>query len=1003
MLRNVKIGTRLFALAAGLIVMMLTLMLVGMSGTRGVNDRLQGVIDKATLVGQEIDLARSAQLHFKMQIEEWKNVLLSGRDAASYDRHFEAFKTEESDVQTGLVTLQALLQSAGGDTTAVKALTTQHTDLGAQYRTALARFDRRNPGTAVIVDSLVRGIDRATSEGFDSVVAQARTSADQALALESTKADSSYARMRAFFILLLVVTIVAAGFAAVMIIRGITGPVAKAVDLAQRVAAGDLETGIEVNGRDEISQLQVALRDMTLRLRDTIAQVRAGAEALSSAAGQVSATASALSQGTSEQAASVEETTAGLEEMSASITQNAENAGQTEQMALKGGRDAAESGAAVQQTVGAMATIAEKISIIEDIAYQTNLLALNAAIEAARAGEHGRGFAVVATEVRKLAERSQVAATEINRLASDSVTQAERSGERLAELVPNIRKTAELVQEVAAASREQASGVTQINRAMGQMDQVTQRNASAAEQLASTAEELSSQARGLQQLVAVFRVGDADTTQTARRHRRHGSTRPGATRCRCGRPMRAAMARRWPVSAATTTTPGSQPDHADRDPVPDLCRGRRGVRRRHSPGEGDHRVRHGDDGAARAGVHPRRDQSARQRGAGRGPGGEVRPRQRRGHPAQLHRDRRSPPRGRHHGDGHRGRPRHPGCRAGARRHRARAVLRDRGAHRLAGRPGPHRQALPAAARHRQAARGCGGSGRRGVSGAALAANELPGLTDREFALFQQLIHREAGIFLADTKRALLIGRLARRVRELGLTTYLDYHRRAVEDPAELVLLLDAIATNETSFFREPLQFDMLADRLCPAWEDEAAAGQRPRRLRIWSAACSTGEEPYTLAMVLHDRLGKAGWSIEISASDLSTRVLAKARAGIWRLDKTAVIPTELRRRYLLRGTGPEEGRAKAGPLIRNLISFSRVNLRDASWPVSGPFDAIFCRNVLIYFDAPSRHAVLTRLMNQLVPGGYLFLGHAESLLGMSDRVRSLMPAVYKVAGAGVSA
>ena len=510
MLRSVKIGVRLFGLAAGLIVMMLALTLVGLNGASGVNTRLQGVVDKATTITQEIDLARSAQVHFKVQVQEWKNVLLRGHDQAAYDKHFNGFKDEEAQVQTGLATLNSLLRSTNADTTTVNALMAQHAELGARYRDALTHYDRRNPNAAHIVDSLVRGMDRAPTESFDAIVTQSRTDADGVLAQESSKADASYSRMRLGFIILLLVTIIAASLTSLTIIRGITQPVGKAVELAQAVAAGDLEATITVDGRDEIGQLQVALRDMTLRLRDTIAQVRSGAEALSAAAGQVSATAQTLSQGTSEQAASVEETTAGLEEMSASITQNAENAGQTEQMALKGGRDAAESGAAVEQTVGAMTTIAEKISIIEDIAYQTNLLALNAAIKAARAGEHGRGFAVVATEVRKLAERSQVAATEINRLAGDSVTQAEKSGVRLAELVPAIRKTAELVQEVAAASREQASGVMQINKAMGQMDQVTQRNASAAEELASTAEELSSQAESLQQLVAIFKVGTSN-------------------------------------------------------------------------------------------------------------------------------------------------------------------------------------------------------------------------------------------------------------------------------------------------------------------------------------------------------------------------------------------------------------------------------------------------------------------------------------------------------------
>jgi methyl-accepting chemotaxis protein len=273
-----------------------------------------------------------------------------------------------------------------------------------------------------------------------------------------------------------------------------------------RMKAGDFTQPIPIATQDEFGALSEQANDMMVSLADLVGSVQRTAAALSTAAGQVSATAQALAAGTSEQAASVEETTAGLEEMSASITQSAESAGQTERMAIQGGQDAAETGAAVARAVTAMTTIADKISIIEDIAYQTNLLALNAAIEAARAGEHGRGFAVVATEVRRLAERSQVAATEITRLAGDSVSIAQQSGSRLGQLVPTIRRTADLIQEVAAASREQASGVSQINRAMSQVDHVTQRNASAAEELASTAQELSAQAENLQHLSARFRV-----------------------------------------------------------------------------------------------------------------------------------------------------------------------------------------------------------------------------------------------------------------------------------------------------------------------------------------------------------------------------------------------------------------------------------------------------------------------------------------------------------------
>lgn len=262
--------------------------------------------------------------------------------------------------------------------------------------------------------------------------------------------------------------------------------------------------------RDEIGDVARAFNQFIGNLREVIGQVGRLTDMVSSAATQVSASAQLLSNGTSEQAASVEETTASLEQMNASISQNAENSRQMEQMAVQGAVDVETSGKAVAESVQAMKTIAEKISIIEEIAYQTNLLALNAAIEAARAGEHGRGFAVVASEVRKLAERSQSAAQDIVTLTASSVRVAERSGELLGNLVPAIQKTAELVQEVATASREQAAGVAQVHRAMSQVDQVTQRNAAATEQLSSTAEQMAEQASSLLRAMGSFQLTEAE-------------------------------------------------------------------------------------------------------------------------------------------------------------------------------------------------------------------------------------------------------------------------------------------------------------------------------------------------------------------------------------------------------------------------------------------------------------------------------------------------------------
>jgi chemotaxis protein methyltransferase CheR len=275
---------------------------------------------------------------------------------------------------------------------------------------------------------------------------------------------------------------------------------------------------------------------------------------------------------------------------------------------------------------------------------------------------------------------------------------------------------------------------------------------------------------------------------------------------------------------------------------------------------------------------------------------------------------------------------------------------------------------------------------------------VPGLTDVEFTQFQRLIHQRAGIFLSEAKRALLVGRLARRVRELGLTSFGAYYA-AVQagGPAELTRLLDAVATNETHFFRESAQFDLLRDRVCGEWMEEAEGGSRSRVVKVWSAACSTGEEPYSLAMVLEDCLGRLGWGIDILASDLSTKVLAQAAGGVWRADRGKPIPAHYLKGYMLRGVGPEAGKIKAGSQIRSHIRFAQVNLRDAGWQVSERFDAIFVRNVLIYFDAPTRAEVLRRLVGHLAPGGYLFLGHAEGMAGASLPLKSVMPAVYRLA------
>lgn len=278
----------------------------------------------------------------------------------------------------------------------------------------------------------------------------------------------------------------------------------------------------------------------------------------------------------------------------------------------------------------------------------------------------------------------------------------------------------------------------------------------------------------------------------------------------------------------------------------------------------------------------------------------------------------------------------------------------------------------------------------------LDANAIRPLSDHEFRMLQQLIYRDAGIHLSEAKKALVSGRLTRRLRALGYGNFTAYYEHVQADAAERTSMLDCISTNETSFFREPKQFAFLDDVVLPQWRALGDSGAIPKRIRAWSAACSTGEEPYSIAMTLAAHFpAEEGWSVEVVASDLSTRVLAAAREGLWSVERGNTIPDQLKKAWMLRGIGSEEGRMRAHPKLKSMIEFRRINLNDHDYGIRGTFDLIFCRNVLIYFNRESKAHVIDRLLQHLSQSGLLFLGHAESLTGSSHSLEHAGPTIYR--------
>jgi methyl-accepting chemotaxis protein len=515
---NLKVRTRLISV---IVLMSAITALVGFVGVRNMSVLNQKADQMYLQELMGVAHIKEASINILRTVRAEKNLLLASSEA---DRkkfvqlHDEADKKASEDIEQA----RKLFHSEKGKELLEKIAKDwqEYQPLSAKVVSMALSEDLQKSRESVVLSN---GLAREKVSAINQLVEEATVLKEGNAKKIAEQTQELYKESR-LAMLILILAGVCAGVTvglliAVGLARQLGGEPGEIADIAKRVADGDLTIEFPSSDKTETG-IYAALKTMVLKLREVVGEVSSASDNVASGSVQLSSSAESMSQGATEQAAAAEEASSSMEEMSANIRQNADNALQTEKISVKSASDAQEGGKAVTQTVTAMKDIAAKINIIEEIARQTNLLALNAAIEAARAGEHGKGFAVVASEVRKLAERSQRAAAEISQLSSSSVEVAEKAGAMLGKMVPDIQKTAELVQEITASSKEQDTGADQINKAMQQLDQVIQQNASAAEEMSSTAEELSSQAEQLQATIGYFRVGSADGRVAAARQPR---------------------------------------------------------------------------------------------------------------------------------------------------------------------------------------------------------------------------------------------------------------------------------------------------------------------------------------------------------------------------------------------------------------------------------------------------------------------------------------------------